>query len=73
MIRLNKLCSSSFYTKLCDLIQICGRPALIPAGGHRVCWINTEAYLYRRCGVETIWIREVNFGSLAVIYQEPHK
>lgn len=73
MIHLNKLCCSSFNTKLCDLIQICCHSALIPAGGRRVCWINTEAYLYRRWGVETIWIREVNFGILAVIYQEPHE
>lgn len=58
------LLGSSFYAKLCDLIQICGRPALIPAGGHRVCWINTEANLGRRCGVGRIWIPEVNFWQL---------
>lgn len=27
----------------CDLIQICGHPALIPAAGHRVCWVNTKS------------------------------
>lgn len=32
-----------FTPNSCHLIQICSHPALIPAAGHRVCWVNTES------------------------------
>lgn len=48
--------------------QICGRAALMPAAGRRVCWVNTRKLIYTPSSESSRFgYAEVNFGRSFVI------